>query len=238
MKNKLIITFLLLASVTMVFGQQVGIGTDSPHASAILELDVSDYATNNKKGFLPPRMTGAQRDAIPSPRAEGLTIYNTTTNCLNAWNGSAWVSMCPTVLPDNKINILNNTSTDYNGSIYVYYKEYFFPIATCPLRFNGVTTSKTLTSFNQLLCRGEIQNVSIPAGGNINVEVTGSTSVPFLPTETRGKILNVQVNMTTVLDDTTTLLNSSTTDLIQTNNVITHFILNTLTQADKEAAWQ
>jgi hypothetical protein len=48
-------------------------------------LDVS----STTKGFLPPRMTTAQRDAISSPPA-GLVIYNTSTNVLNFYNGSAW----------------------------------------------------------------------------------------------------------------------------------------------------
>ena len=47
---------------------QVGIGTATPDASAVLD------ASSITKGFLPPRMTTAQRDAIVSP-ATGLTIY-------------------------------------------------------------------------------------------------------------------------------------------------------------------
>jgi len=42
------------------------------------------------QGFLPPRMTTAQRDAIASP-VTGLTMYNTTVNCLQSWNGGLWV---------------------------------------------------------------------------------------------------------------------------------------------------
>ena len=49
---------------------QTGIGTTTPNASA--KLDV--YATN--KGFLPPRMTKVERDAIVAPAA-GLLIYQT-----------------------------------------------------------------------------------------------------------------------------------------------------------------
>lgn len=36
---------------------------------------------SDKQGFLPPRMTDAERDAITSP-ADGLIIFNTTENCL------------------------------------------------------------------------------------------------------------------------------------------------------------
>lgn len=37
----------------------------------------------------PPKYTTIQRNQIPSPVA-GFTIYNTTTNTLNFYNGTAW----------------------------------------------------------------------------------------------------------------------------------------------------
>jgi len=61
----------------------VGIGTTSPNANAILDV------TSTTKAFMPPRMTTAQRDAIASPAA-GMVVYNTTTNVLNFHNGTAW----------------------------------------------------------------------------------------------------------------------------------------------------
>ena len=66
----------------------VGIGTTAPDASAVLDI------TSTTKGLLPPRMSQTQRDAmgtgsIAAP-ARGLTIYNTTTNALNVWNGTSW----------------------------------------------------------------------------------------------------------------------------------------------------
>jgi hypothetical protein len=68
-------------------GQGVGIGTTTPSASAKVEI------ASTTQGFLPPRMTSAQRDAISSPAA-GLTIYNTTVNCLQWWNGTLWFDGC------------------------------------------------------------------------------------------------------------------------------------------------
>ena len=56
-------------------------GTPTIDASAILTL------TSTSKGFLPPRMTTAQRDAITSP-ALGLMIYNTSTNKHQGYNGT------------------------------------------------------------------------------------------------------------------------------------------------------
>jgi hypothetical protein len=61
---------------------EVGIGTTSPSTKSVLDL------TSTTKGFLPPRMTTAQRDAITSVPA-GLMIYNTTTNKLNVYT-TAW----------------------------------------------------------------------------------------------------------------------------------------------------
>jgi hypothetical protein len=62
----------------------VGIGTSSPISSAILDL------SSTTRGFLPPRMTTTQRNAIVSPVA-GLMIYNTTTNVINVYNGTIWI---------------------------------------------------------------------------------------------------------------------------------------------------
>ncbi|AZA53208.1 hypothetical protein [Chryseobacterium sp. G0201] len=84
----------LTTVATMRPNGNVGIGTISPNNNAILELS----ATN--KGFLPPRLTTAQRDAIPAAsRPAGLMIYNATTNCMDFWNSASWVSTCAAVTP-------------------------------------------------------------------------------------------------------------------------------------------
>jgi len=61
----------------------VGIGTASPNGAAVLDV------SSTTRGFLPPRMTTTQRNAITTPPA-GLMVYNTTTNKLNFYNGTAW----------------------------------------------------------------------------------------------------------------------------------------------------
>jgi uncharacterized protein (TIGR02145 family) len=82
----------VLTLVTLVFiglsttNAQVGIGTTDPEESSALDVEATD------KGFLPPRMTEAERDAISNP-AEGLTIYNTDDNCLNIYVGY-WRNQC------------------------------------------------------------------------------------------------------------------------------------------------
>jgi hypothetical protein len=61
----------------------VGIGTTAPNAAALLDV------TSTTQGFLPPRMTTTERNAISAPPA-GLVIYNTTTNKLNVRTASSW----------------------------------------------------------------------------------------------------------------------------------------------------
>jgi hypothetical protein len=64
----------------------VGIGTAAPNAAARLDV------TSTTSGFLPPRMTTTQRDAIGSP-PNGLMLYNTTTDKLQVRAGGAWVDL-------------------------------------------------------------------------------------------------------------------------------------------------
>ncbi len=72
----------------------VGIGTTTPDATALLEL------SSSSKGFLPPRMTEAQRDAISTP-ANALIIFNTTNECLQIYNHSEWNNIwCYSCAPD------------------------------------------------------------------------------------------------------------------------------------------
>ncbi len=61
----------------------VGIGTPSPDASA--QLDV----TSTTKGFLPPRVTFTQMNAIATP-AEGLIVFETDCKNLYVYKDSRW----------------------------------------------------------------------------------------------------------------------------------------------------
>lgn len=59
------------------------VNSSTPQDSAILQAD------STTQGFLPPRMTTAQRTAIVSPAA-GLIVYDTTTNKSYTYDGTAW----------------------------------------------------------------------------------------------------------------------------------------------------
>jgi hypothetical protein len=73
-------------AVTILDNGNVGIGTTTPNASALFDI------SSTTKGFLPPRMTTTQRDAISSPTA-GLQVFNTTDSKLNIYDGASWVDV-------------------------------------------------------------------------------------------------------------------------------------------------
>jgi hypothetical protein len=61
----------------------VGIGTLSPNSSALLDISTTT------QGFLPPRMTTTEKNAIGTPVA-GLVVYDTTLNKLCVRTASTW----------------------------------------------------------------------------------------------------------------------------------------------------
>jgi hypothetical protein len=60
----------------------IGVGTTTPEQSAAFEI------SSTTQGFLPTRMTQEQRNLIAP--AEGLIIYNTTSQRPNYYDGSEW----------------------------------------------------------------------------------------------------------------------------------------------------
>ena len=134
MKQYIILINLLITSI--ISYAQVGIGTSSPAGSS--QLDVS----STTKGFLPPRMTTSQRNAISSP-ATGLQIYNTDNSAIETFTGTQgeWLTIgrgkngvtsntalgVSALFSNNTTGLYNtalgyqalygNTSADYNTAI-------------------------------------------------------------------------------------------------------------------------
>lgn len=61
----------------------VSIGSTTSVTSAVMNVD------STTKGFLPPRMTTTQKNAIATPAA-GLIVYDTTTNKACCYDGTIW----------------------------------------------------------------------------------------------------------------------------------------------------
>ncbi|GIV54491.1 MAG: hypothetical protein KatS3mg039_1009 [Candidatus Kapaibacterium sp.] len=86
---------------------RIGIGTNAPQSSAAVEI------SSTTRGFLPPRMTATERDAIASP-AEGLIVYVTTTSQEGYWyyDGTRWLPLISTVSANSTIVTRYKTSDE------------------------------------------------------------------------------------------------------------------------------
>ncbi|MCL2596797.1 MAG: BACON domain-containing protein [Paludibacter sp.] len=103
-------TAALLLSNGAFMSAQVTVGSDkTPEKFALLELISGD-----NKGLRLPHMTTEERNAMAndafkaSIEAQGLQIFNTTTYCVETWNGSAWIEQCapPPILEVNPENLM------------------------------------------------------------------------------------------------------------------------------------
>ncbi len=76
------------AATCLIQAQGIHLGSNTPaDSSAVVEI------SSTTAGFLLPRMTTAQRNAIANPAA-ALQIYNTSTNCLEMYySGGGWRSI-------------------------------------------------------------------------------------------------------------------------------------------------
>lgn len=107
-KHKLVSFLLLILSLTL--NAQVGIGTSTPDASSLLDLN------STSKGLLTPRMTTTQRNAIVSP-ADGLMVYDTTLKVFYYYvaSTSSWSPMASGVT--GRLNFKRIKSTDVLATV-------------------------------------------------------------------------------------------------------------------------
>lgn len=148
------------------FGSSVGIGIINPSSSAVLDLFATD------KGFLPPRLTTEQRDAL-NPKTAGLMIYNSTIHCMEHWDTQKWVSKCST-----SSLVLNCAGANHSG------------ILTSRVSASGVSTTIPYTDGNGSAYASQSVNstgvtgltATLPAGnfangsGTLTYTITGTPS--------------------------------------------------------------
>lgn len=72
----------LSAAMSFIEDGSVGVGTSAPNANALVDI------SSTTKGFLPPRMTNAERSAISATK--GLIVVNTTNNAIAYNDGTNW----------------------------------------------------------------------------------------------------------------------------------------------------
>jgi copper(I)-binding protein len=82
--NQSSLTWTRFQSMTFLRDNLIGLKVETARTELGGELKM----TSTTNAFIPPVLTTAQRDALTA--VEGMVVYNTTTNVLNFYNGSAW----------------------------------------------------------------------------------------------------------------------------------------------------
>jgi uncharacterized protein (TIGR02145 family) len=173
---KLFALFLFGILPALHLSAQTVIGADAPDPSAMLDVQ------STSKGFLPPRMTTAERNAISNP-ATGLLVFNTTLNCIEmnvggpaqpAWacllvaNTVTAASSSPTLCVNTALTPITHTTTGATG----------IGLATdLPAGVSAAWASNTITISGTPAAAGTF-NYSIPlTGGAGSASATGTITV-------------------------------------------------------------
>lgn len=212
MRKLFILSAIVIAMPCDFINAQVGINTDTPDPSAILEISANaptGSTTSNKKGFLPPKvsLTGTQDiTTIPSP-ALGLLVYNLSNagvfpnavvkDNIYFWNGTSWVKLMNTdevieaVKP--RVFYIEGSDTQYFSSSQINYPA-------------GTSTPENLVTFSTtpIINTGNI--VSFSSATNIfTINVSGiyevsafvnynpRTTVVISPNHNKRAFLNMKV---------------------------------------------
>jgi trimeric autotransporter adhesin len=111
--KKIALLSIIFALAQLTSAQNVGIGTNTPDASA--QVDISSV----NKGLLLPRMTTSAINAISNP-AKGLLVYDTVKNQLMVNMGSSMAANWQTIVAKSgwslNGNSGNNPTTDFIGT--------------------------------------------------------------------------------------------------------------------------
>ncbi len=129
MKNVIALIVTCLLSFSIHAQQNVGIGTNNPHAAAALEINSSN------KGLLPPRIAATQKNAISNP-PKGLLVFDNNTSSYWYYSDGGWkeiqgsflnrdsslvMGKINPVLPSNNMpatNVRASITVDTSGYIY------------------------------------------------------------------------------------------------------------------------
>jgi uncharacterized protein (TIGR02145 family) len=135
--KKLIILLVIFTAVAGM-AQSVGINADGSTANASAMLDVS----STTKGFLPPRLMGAQRNEITSP-SQGLMIYCIDCGTLGeaqVYNGTTWTNMTGgTAAASISTTIGTQVWSTSNLDVTTYRDGTVIPQVTDPAAWSGLT---------------------------------------------------------------------------------------------------
>jgi hypothetical protein len=193
MKPNYLLTVFAVFVIFSFSSAQVGIGTVTPEASSMLDIQ------STTKGLLAPRMTTAQRNAIASP-AESLLVFDTDVDAFFFYSTttSSWTKLNNAVADKRNNYKLVKSAADLapeltagGGSKYLLNANTLYEIngtinLTAPIDLNNAYVSG-LDANEDILTRasgpifqgttgGSIRNVTLTGGGSA-FAITGGSSL-------------------------------------------------------------
>lgn len=190
--KKTILTATIVLTSVLAIAQSVGINTNTPAASAALDV------SSTTQGMLVPRMLEAQRTDIASP-ATGLLVYQTdATAGFYFYNGSAWTSLnsggssgdnLGNHTATQNINMADNNLTNANN------------VQT--KRFSMPSTDFVLTDSNRIVRTSMVNFKSTTSTGYIKItggSPAGDMQLQGITPGFDGEILRIYNTTTTTLD--------------------------------------
>lgn len=127
---------IFLSTIYNVNAQHISIGDSANYEDALLSIN------STSKGFLPPRLSLVQRDAIAKP-ATGLTIWCTDHKELQIYNGFMWTNVTGSSagqIPSNAVKICFTTWMEKNLEVRTYRNGDTIPVVTDPVQWANLTT--------------------------------------------------------------------------------------------------
>ena len=163
--------------VPLLVRAQVTVGSPAQSQS----FSVLEVSTANRAGGLRlPQLTTVQRDSLTtaafkaSAKSVGLMILNTTTNCIDYWNGTRWASWCsgdPLVTALSCASATASPNTAIPGTAY---------IGTFTVPYTGSNgagyTAEAVASTGVTGLTALLQSGTLSSSGNLIYTVTGTPS--------------------------------------------------------------
>ncbi len=194
MLKKVILLSALMVPI-LLNAQNIGVGTNTPHSSALLDI------SSTSKGVLVPRLTTLQRENITDP-SNGLLVYDTEKISFWYYGDGAWNEIRTN--QGNELWQIKNDSVNHTSSRYVGIRSDLTnkpPAATLEVNGSlliqsGITSSKSTPTAAQTttITNGGFQNLpeadSVhrlfdPGGANVNYSNNqNGTATVFAPTAT------------------------------------------------------
>ncbi len=213
------IIFIAFIAVNLTAFAQVGINTNTPEASAALDV------TSTEGGILIPRLTETQRDAIASP-ATGLMIFQTDeTTGFYFYDGAAWAQLrvpastagaarmlesernaidspeagvtvwCSDCGPNGEMQVYNGLAwTNFSGAVAAIYDN-ILPVITISvgntmdLAINGSYVNPSATATDNV--DGDISDAIVVAG-TVDATIIGAYPVTYNVSDASGNAAEEQ----------------------------------------------